>query len=171
MTAEAAPAENGWATARAARTKPGAAAPNTTTAAAPSRTGDPAEPLAHARPTESPEVGERRREFARLLGEFRRTPVLLPLGEQDAPLAGDIEGIRWIFAFSHEDTLARFAIARGEGSREWSYRRVLGARVLDVGVPAVGVPCGVMLDAGSEDGMLFPPMAGIVPDSAAVDLP
>ncbi|MZD07309.1 hypothetical protein GTW43_19805 [Streptomyces sp. SID5785] len=117
------------------------------------------------------EAAERRREFARLLGEFRRTPVLLPLGEQDAPLTADIEGIRWILAFSHEEALARFAIERGEGSREVSYRRVLGARVLDVGVPVVGVPCGVILNPGSEDGMLFPPVAGIVPDRAAVDLP
>jgi hypothetical protein len=115
-------------------------------------------------------VTERRREFARSLGEFRRTPVLLPLGEQDAPLTADIEGVRWIYAFSDEAALARFAIARGEGGREWAYRRVLGARVLDVGVPAVGVPCGVMVDAGSDDGMLLPPVAGIVPDACAVDL-
>jgi hypothetical protein len=46
---------------------------------------------------------------------------------------------------------------------------VLGARLLDVAVPATGVPCGVALDVGSEDGVLFPPVVGVVPDAVAVD--
>jgi hypothetical protein len=120
---------------------------------------------------EADEVVRRRREFASLLGEFRRTPVLVPLDENEDPLVGDYGGVRWIYAFSNESALARFAIARGEGSREWAYQRVLGARLLDAGVPAAGVPCGVALDVGSEDGdgVLFPPVVGIVPDAAAVD--
>ncbi|MEV7061558.1 hypothetical protein AB0N97_01930 [Streptomyces collinus] len=116
------------------------------------------------------DIARARREFAALLGEFRRTPVLVPLDEDEAPLVGDYGGIRWIYAFSDESALARFAIARGEGSREWGYRRVLGARLLDAGVPATGVPTGVALDVGSDgDGVLFPPVTGIVPDAAAVD--
>ncbi|MEU7059998.1 hypothetical protein [Streptomyces sp. NPDC046197] len=124
--------------------------------------------------THSPEPADddaprRRREFAALLGEFRRTAVLVPLDRDDAPLAGDHGGVRWIYAFSDEAALARFALARGEGSRERAYRRVLGARLLDAAVPAAGVPCGVALDVGSDgDGMLFPPVPGIVPDTAAV---
>ncbi|MCX4844649.1 MULTISPECIES: SseB family protein [unclassified Streptomyces] len=111
-----------------------------------------------------------RREFAVLLGEFRRTAVLVPL---DA--AGDLwsaaqGGVRWICAFSDEEALARFAQARGDAEREWTYQAVLGARLLDVMVPMLPGPAGVALDAGSEDGMLFPPVAGIVPDSVAVDL-
>lgn len=105
-----------------------------------------------------------------LLGEFRRTAVLVPLDGDDAPLAGDFGGIRWIYAFSNDAALARFAIARGEGGREWPYRRVLGARLLDAVVPSVGVPCGVALDVGSGgEGVLFPPVVGIVPDKAAVE--
>ncbi|MGW3100919.1 hypothetical protein [Streptomyces sp. NPDC001100] len=69
-----------------------------------------------------------RHEFAVLLGEFRRTAVLVPTDEDDAPLAGDFGGIRWIYAFSNEAAPARFAIARGEGDREWPYLRLLGAR-------------------------------------------
>ncbi|MFC4499894.1 MULTISPECIES: hypothetical protein [Streptomyces] len=114
-----------------------------------------------------------RREFPSLLGEFRRTAVLVPLVPVDGdevPLAADFGGIRWIYAFSDEPALARFAIARGEGAREWPYRTVLGARLLDAGVGATGVPCGVALDVGSEgDGVLFPPVTGIVPDAVAVD--
>ncbi len=116
-------------------------------------------------------VRRRRREGAALLGEFRRTAVLLPLGDEDAPLTADFGGIRWIYAFSDEPALARFAIARGEGAREWSYERILGARLLDVAIPAMPVPYGVALDVGSEgEGALFPPVRGIVPDAAALDL-
>jgi hypothetical protein len=121
-------------------------------------------------PGSADDVARARREFSALLGEFRRTPVLVPLDEDEAPLVGDYGGIRWIYAFSDESALARFAVARGEGEREWEYQRVLGARLLDAGVPATGVPTGVALDVGSDgDGVLFPPVAGIVPDEAAVD--
>ncbi|WTO35027.1 hypothetical protein OG399_33735 [Streptomyces achromogenes] len=110
------------------------------------------------------------REFAALLGEFRRTAVLVPVGEGDAPLTADFGGVRWIYAFSDEGALARFAVARGEGAREWVYQRWLGARLLDAAVPAVGVPCGVALDcADGDEGMVFPPVRGIVPDGVAVD--
>ncbi|WP_228989496.1 hypothetical protein [Streptomyces sp. DH8] len=125
---------------------------------------------------DGPEVVARKREFARLLGEFRRTAVLVPLGdepgleEERGVLTADFNGIRFILAFSDEQALARYAQARGEFAREWSYRTVLGARLLDVAVPAAGVPCGVALDcADGTDGMVFPPVTGIVPDAAAVD--
>ncbi|WP_430381880.1 SseB family protein [Streptomyces bauhiniae] len=122
-------------------------------------------------PAQMAEVAARRREFAELLGEFRRTPVLVPLGGEQGLLTADFNGIRFILAFSDEQALARYAIARGESAREWTYQRVLGARLLDVAVPAAGVPCGVALDcADGAEGMVFPPVAGIVPDGAAVDL-
>ncbi|MEU4128505.1 SseB family protein [Streptomyces wuyuanensis] len=111
-----------------------------------------------------------RREFARLLGEFRRTAVLVPFDEHDSLWTADQNGVRWICAFSNEEALARFALARGETRREWKYRRILGARLLDVMVPELPGPGGVALDAGSDDGMLFPPVRGIVPDAVAVDL-
>nr|WP_199813853.1 MULTISPECIES: SseB family protein [unclassified Streptomyces] len=111
-----------------------------------------------------------RREFAVLLGEFRRTAVLVPLDGAGDLWSADLNGVRWICAFSDEEALARFALARGESGREWAYRTVLGARLLDVMVPMLPGPGGVALDAGSTDGMLFPPVAGIVPDAVAVDL-
>ncbi|MGW2209300.1 hypothetical protein [Streptomyces sp. NPDC001781] len=126
-------------------------------------------------PAQAAEVEARRREFAGLLGEFRRTPVLVPLGGdpggEQAMLTADFNGVRFILAFSDEQALARYATARGDSAREWTYQRVLGARLLDVAVPAAGVPCGVALDcADGSAGMVFPPVAGIVPDGAAVDL-
>ncbi|MEU0399248.1 SseB family protein [Streptomyces sp. NPDC006197] len=111
-----------------------------------------------------------RRQFARLLGEFRRTAVLVPFDEQGSLWTADFNGVRWICAFSDEEALARFAVARGDAEREWTYRTILGARLLDVMVPMLPGPGGVALDAGSADGMLFPPVAGIVPDEVAVDL-
>ncbi|MER5491509.1 hypothetical protein [Streptomyces sp. NPDC002490] len=125
---------------------------------------------------DAPEVLARKREFARLLGEFRRTAVLVPLGDEPGPeeerglLTADFNGIRFILAFSDEQALARYARARGEFAREWVYRTILGARLLDVAVPAAGVPCGVALDcADGTDGTVFPPVRGIVSDEVAVD--
>ncbi|WUT32955.1 SseB family protein [Streptomyces sp. NBC_00691] len=115
-------------------------------------------------------IAEARRRFARLLGEFRRTAVLVPFDDQDSLWTADFNGVRWICAFSDEEALARFADARGESAREWTYRTILGARLLDVMVPMLPGPGGVALDAGSTDGMLFPPVAGIVPDEVAVGL-
>ncbi|MFB7409066.1 SseB family protein [Streptomyces sp. NPDC056202] len=116
------------------------------------------------------EIAEARRRFARLLGEFRRTAVLVPFDDQDSLWTADFNGVRWICAFSDEEALGRFAAARGDAGREWTYRTILGARLLDVMVPMLPGPGGVALDAGSADGMVFPPVAGIVPDEAAVDL-
>ncbi|NUK11202.1 SseB family protein [Streptomyces lunaelactis] len=111
-----------------------------------------------------------RREFAVLLGEFRRTAVLVPFDAYGSLWTADQNGVRWICAFSDEEALARFAQAQGDSHREWTYRTILGARLLDVMVPMLPMPAGVALDAGSDEGMLFPPVEGIVPDSVAVDL-
>lgn len=82
---------------------------------------------------------------------------------------GRTRGLDWICAFSDEEALARFAWARGEGDREWTYRRVVGARLLDELVPALDFPCGVAWNAAGPDGLAFPPVRGIVPDTAALD--
>ncbi|MER6606470.1 SseB family protein [Streptomyces sp. NPDC000927] len=135
---------------------------------APSASREAPGPASVVTPEGDPAIA--RREFAVLLGEFRRTAVLVPLAADGDLWSAEQNGVRWICAFSDEEALARFAVARGEGEREWTYRSVLGARLLDVMVPMLPGPAGVALDAGSEDGMLFPPVAGIVPDAVAVDL-
>lgn len=117
----------------------------------------------------SAQVTSARREFAVLLGEFRRTAVLVPFDPYGSLWTADQGGVRWICAFSDEESLARFALARGEAEREWTYQTVLGARLLDVLVPTLEGPAGVALDAGSDGGVLFPPVVGIVPDAVAVD--
>ncbi|WP_426568936.1 hypothetical protein [Streptomyces canus] len=127
-------------------------------------------------PPDDPEAEARRQRFIEVLEEFRRTPVLVPLGEGPGPdgerglLTADWNGVRFILAFSDGQALARYAQARGEYHREWVYQTILGARLLDVAVPAAGVPCGVALDcADGPDGVVFPPVRGVVPDEAAVD--
>ncbi|WP_371654194.1 MULTISPECIES: SseB family protein [unclassified Streptomyces] len=115
-----------------------------------------------------PAVGVGHREFSARLAEFRGAAVLVPLVDGHAPWSAYWGGVRWICAFSDEAALARFGHARREAEVEWTYRRMPGARLLDVVVPALGVATGVALDAGSEDGTLFPPVAGIVPERVAV---
>lgn len=116
------------------------------------------------------EVVAGRRGFARLLGEFRRAAVLVPFDAQGSLWTADFNGVRWICAFSDEEALSRFAHAQQDAGREWEYRTVLGARLLDVMVPMLPGPAGVALDAGSDEGMLFPPVEGVVPEAAVVDL-
>lgn len=116
------------------------------------------------------EVVAGRRRFARLLGEFRRAAVLVPFDAHGSLWTADFHGVRWIVAFSDEEALSRFAHAQGDAGREWEFRTVLGARLLDVMVPMLAGPAGVALDAGSEEGMLFPPVEGVVPEVAVVDV-
>jgi hypothetical protein len=128
------------------------------------------------------QVRARRRRFLDQLGEFRRSQVLVPMGAlpgvdpaAEAPLTVDLGGVRWILAFTGEAALARYAAARGEAQREWRYRGVWGAALLDAAVPAVaesGVPCGVLVDAADgERGLVLPPVVGVVPEDVAVDGP
>nr|WP_244414320.1 SseB family protein [Streptomyces hygroscopicus] len=107
---------------------------------------------------------------AALVGELRRTSVLVPVVD-DSLMSAELTGIRWLYAFSDEQELARFAVARGAAPEaELPYVRAVGARLLDVVIPAIEGPAGVVLDAGSAQAMVFPPVSGIVPDSVAVGL-
>ncbi|MFD6658903.1 SseB family protein [Streptomyces parvus] len=135
----------------------------------PAKSAPPA-PEPKSEPEQVHALASARREFAILLGEFRRTAVLVPFDPYGSLWTADQNGVRWICAFSSEEALARFAQAQGDSDREWTYRTILGARLLDAMVPMLPGPAGVALDAGSTNGVLFPPVAGIVPDHVAVDL-
>jgi hypothetical protein len=106
---------------------------------------------------------------AALIGEFRRTPVLVPLDAQGGLWAAELGGILWIHAFTDEAELLRFAAAREEAGRDREYRTVLGARLLDVVVPATGAPTGIALNPAGGHPMLLPPVRGIVPEHVALD--
>ncbi|MFF4499344.1 SseB family protein [Streptomyces sp. NPDC001401] len=101
-----------------------------------------------------------------VVGEFRRSEVLVPVMDGSL-VSAEAGGIRWLFAFTDDAALARFAAARGEAVPERV--AVHGALLLDQVVPEVGGPVGIAVDAGSAAGMVLPPVTGIVPDAVAVD--
>ncbi|MGK4584397.1 hypothetical protein [Kitasatospora sp. HPMI-4] len=105
-----------------------------------------------------------------LVGEFRSSVVLVPRTSAGLVWTGDEGGLRWIYAFSGEAELTAFARARSFDGTRLDYLSVYGSRLLDVAVPALGVPGGVALDVAGGQPMLFPPVRGIVPDSVALDV-
>ncbi|MGW6914470.1 hypothetical protein ACWGB8_11710 [Kitasatospora sp. NPDC054939] len=106
-----------------------------------------------------------------LVAEVRRSALLVLRWGEEAVWTSDHGGLRWIHAFTSEAELAAFAQAKGLPLEGLPYLTVLGSRLLDVAVPALGVPGGIALDAAGAQGMLFPPMRGIVPDALALDGP
>ncbi|MGW3357568.1 hypothetical protein ACWDFL_19425 [Streptomyces bungoensis] len=117
-------------------------------------------------------IAERRRggdDPRALVGEMRRSVLLVPVagGGLWSVRAG---GVRWVCGFTDETALARFALHHAPGDRPLDYAALLGARIVDEIVPALGEPAGLAVDIATEDGaMFFPPVAGIVPDAVAVD--
>ncbi|WUH90579.1 hypothetical protein OG900_11055 [Streptomyces sp. NBC_00433] len=105
-----------------------------------------------------------------LLDAFRAGLVMVPTLEGGDLWATTLGGVHWVYAFSDDTELARFAVARGaDGSSDVDFVTVYGWRLLDEVVPAVGEPAGVALDVAGARPMIFPPVAGVVPDRAAVD--
>jgi hypothetical protein len=106
-----------------------------------------------------------------LVGEMRRSVLLVPSDGGGGLWSARSGGVRWICAFTDEEALARFAVERGAGDRSLEYAALLGARIVDEIVPSLGEPAGLAVDIATEDGsMFFPPVTGIVPDAAAVDV-
>ncbi|GAA2934716.1 hypothetical protein GCM10020221_33110 [Streptomyces thioluteus] len=112
---------------------------------------------------------EGRAEPPEVLGKFRRTAVLVPLDARGGLWTAAHEGVWWIHAFSDEAALSRFALNRAAAGEDWEYVTILGARLLDVVIPAVGEPAGAAVDVGSDRPFLLPPLAGVVPEAAAVN--
>ncbi|MEU6350008.1 SseB family protein [Streptomyces sp. NPDC047072] len=101
-----------------------------------------------------------------IVGEFRRREVLVPVVDGSL-LSAESGDIRWLFAFTDQAALERFAEARGEAVPERI--PVYGARLLDQAIPRADGPTGIAVDAGSATGFALPPVVGIVPDAVAVD--
>jgi hypothetical protein len=117
-------------------------------------------------------VAERRAgagDLRELVSGVRQALLLVPL-EGGGLWTARLGGVRWICGFTGETALARFAARRGPGDRPWEYAALLGARILDEVIPAMGEPAGLAVDVASDGGaVFFPPVTGIVPDEAAVD--
>ncbi|MDF3143012.1 MULTISPECIES: SseB family protein [unclassified Streptomyces] len=100
-----------------------------------------------------------------VVGEFRRSEVLVPVVDGSL-VSAEAGGIRWLFAFTDDAALTRFAEARGDAIQERV--PVYGAWLLDRVIPRAGRPVGIAVDAGSATGMVLPPVVGIVPEAVAV---
>ncbi|MFD4943885.1 SseB family protein [Streptomyces sp. NPDC058409] len=101
---------------------------------------------------------------------MRRSILLVPtVGER--LWSARLGGVRWIYAFTDEAALARFALHHASGDQAMDYAALLGARIVDEIVPSLGEPAGLAVDVATEDGsMFFPPVVGIVPEAVAVDV-
>ncbi len=116
------------------------------------------------------ETTERLAWIKHTIAHFRDTTVLVPVERGKGFLTADFGGVRWIHAFTSAANLTRYDQLQGHLRDRRDYVSVLGWRLLDVVVPEMGMPCGVALDVGSdENGVLLPPVVGIVPDTVAVD--
>lgn len=104
-----------------------------------------------------------------LMAAFRDAILLVPLGPRTTVLTSNSGGLRWILAFTSEDELARYSLARNEAEQERRYITVRGDRILDEFLAAVGPPCGVAIDIAGDRPMMLPPVRGIVADAIAVD--
>ncbi|MEU9578258.1 hypothetical protein [Streptomyces chilikensis] len=105
-----------------------------------------------------------------LVGEMRRSVLLVPSDGGGGLWSAHSGGVRWVCAFTDEVALARFALLHGPGDRPVDYAALLGARIVDEIVPGLGEPAGLAVDIATEDGaMFFPPVTGVVPGAAAVD--
>ncbi|MEU9190673.1 hypothetical protein AB0D14_40430 [Streptomyces sp. NPDC048484] len=105
-----------------------------------------------------------------LVGEMRRSVLLVPVADGGLWSARS-GGVRWVCGFTGEAALARFALLHGSGDQPMEYAALLGARIVDEVVPALDEPAGLAVDIATEDGsMFFPPVVGVVPDVAAVDI-
>lgn len=99
-----------------------------------------AEPVARVRePENADSVGaaETREAVLERLSDFRSRVVLVPRDESGGLWTAELGGLHWICAFSSLETLARFADARGDVEREWLFRRLFGARLLDELIPVL----------------------------------
>ncbi|WP_328479221.1 hypothetical protein OHS71_11040 [Streptomyces sp. NBC_00377] len=104
-----------------------------------------------------------------LIGEMRRSVLLVPVADGGlwSVRSG---GVRWICGFTDEAALARFALHHGSADQPMDYAALLGARIVDEIVPALGEPAGVAVDIATQEGaMFFPPVVGIVAEAVAVD--
>ncbi|WNI28736.1 SseB family protein [Streptomyces sp. ITFR-6] len=100
---------------------------------------------------------------------MRRSLLLVPVADERL-WSARLSGVRWIYGFTDEAALTRFALLREPGDQPMDYVALLGARIVDEVVPSLAEPAGLAVDIATEDGsMFFPPVVGIVPEAVAVD--
>lgn len=104
-----------------------------------------------------------------LLSAARSSVLYVPLWGEDSMMAGEQDGITWIYGFTTPGELAEFFLRRGRGDQPVRYLTVRGDRLLDVAVPAIEGAGGLVVDVAGTAPMLFPAVSGVVSLEHAID--
>ncbi|GCE39964.1 hypothetical protein Rhow_003607 [Rhodococcus wratislaviensis] len=94
---------------------------------------------------------------AQLTDALRSALLLIPLTDSDRMLTSTFGGLNWVCAFTSEQEYARYVLAREEQGGTCRFHTVFGWRLLDVLVPTVPGPTGVVIDVAGATPMAFPP--------------
>jgi hypothetical protein len=120
----------------------------------------------------------------KVIAAVRDATLLLALLGPEQLWTCELEEAQWLFAFTTTGELHDFLRQKWEASRPGDlppelaqravYLRVNGAELLEELVPALmerdRLPYGVALDVTSPRRAFLPPLPGVVPDHAALDL-
>lgn len=119
-----------------------------------------------------------------LIAAVRGATLLLTLLGPEQLWTCEFEESQWLFAFTNAGELHTFLQQKWDASRPGDlppelaqramYLRINGAELLEDLIPALmerdRLPYGVALDVTSPQRTFLPPLPGIVPDHAALDL-
>jgi len=94
---------------------------------------------------------------AQLTEALRSALLLVPLTDDGRLLTSTFGGLNWVCAFTGEQEYARYLLARDEQGGPCRFHTVFGWRLLDVLVPTVPGPAGVVIDIAGATPMAFPP--------------
>ena len=103
---------------------------------------------------------------------LRETEVLVGLaGAVEAPELSfvDFKGSAWVSVFSSPQAMASFFRSAGRGEEKLRFGGLRGSELLDEVWPQLPRGTGLVLDPGSPHVLALPPIAGLAPDSAALE--
>ena len=100
---------------------------------------------------------------AQLTDALRSALLLIPLTDDDRLLTSTFGELTWVCAFTSEQEYARYLLARDEQGGARRFHTAFGWRLLDVLVPTVSGPTGVVIDVAGATPMAFPPVVEEVP--------
>ncbi|MCQ4119488.1 SseB family protein [Rhodococcus tibetensis] len=94
---------------------------------------------------------------ARLSVALRSATVLIPITEDDRVLISTFGGLDWFCAFTSEQEYARYVLVRDEHAGPCRFHTVFGWRLMDILIPALDRPTGIVIDVAGVVPMAFPP--------------
>ncbi|MBA8960991.1 hypothetical protein JOJ86_000869 [Rhodococcus percolatus] len=94
---------------------------------------------------------------ALLTDALRSALLLIPLTGDDRLLTSTFGGLNWVCAFTSKQEYARYLLARDEQGGPCRFHTVFGWRLLDILVPSVPGPTGIVIDVAGATPMAFPP--------------